>query len=707
MGGIKNKLDKLSNKTLFKVPLWLKGDVRRKSDRGIVSDTNPLGSRLPSFSQPSEMLTRNTPNTRKPNRWSLYASKTIGSLHLVTLTKYLSIACLSLALISTTGLNLYRTYSSSNIESNAIDSNSEVSTLANDSSSISLSFSNATGSCSDTSNPANVCMSIPDGGGIATGGHTVTIATSTKVDSYNLSLSSTTDSTSLVNDADSNATIPTISSSYPTSQELSNNSWGYSIGSTSSTQPTSYSGLKPVSNPDYLLDSTLSTPEKVNESINVIYGVMVKDPAALRAGNYALALQYTATATIPAPSIASVNPNSYELGSNNDSRITITGQNLDSAYKVYLEGPLDSTGSPSATSKQYDCTNLMGVVDGNYNYQLTCTIPTDQTNPDLEPGDYTIHVVTQGGEGAAGFSYIDPILTINFNNNEGEGSMSPLQIHQGNKQTLPKNTFIRNGYIFNGWNTSADGSGVAYMDGADYEAPLDSGGQTITLYAQWLKAVYMQDLTITECQENATNSPFTVVDKRDNNTYIIRYINGNCWMAQNLRVGSGLTLTSADSNVSTNYTIPFTTLANNSASVTEGQVQDSGNYEIGYWYNYCAATAGTICQTPTTQTASYDICPAGWTLPSYSVAVRLNGSREYAAAFAPVFGGSYGNGRFNADKTGSYAYAYWWTIDSRHDTARIPIVASANTTSGITYMASAMSYMPPLSSGYNIRCILK
>ena len=58
MGGIKNKLNnKLSNKTLFKVPLWLKGDVRRKSDRGIVSDTNPLGSRLPSFSQPSKMLT--------------------------------------------------------------------------------------------------------------------------------------------------------------------------------------------------------------------------------------------------------------------------------------------------------------------------------------------------------------------------------------------------------------------------------------------------------------------------------------------------------------------------------------------------------------------------------------------------------------------------------------------------------------------------
>ena len=239
MGGIKNKLDKLSNKTLFKVPLWLKGDVRRKSDRGIVSDTNPLGSRLPSFSQPSEMLTRNISNTRTSNWWSLYASKTIGSLRLVTLTKYLSIACLSLAILSTLILNLVSSYSSSKIESNAIDSNSEVSTLANDSSSISLSFSNATGSCSDTSNPANVCMSIPDNGGIATGGHTVTINAGNDIASYELKLSSKTEETALVNeDKGSNAAaIEPITKTYTSVKDLdefknvlldyvSDNTWG-------------------------------------------------------------------------------------------------------------------------------------------------------------------------------------------------------------------------------------------------------------------------------------------------------------------------------------------------------------------------------------------------------------------------------------------------------------------------------------------------
>ena len=39
-----------------------------------------LGSRLPSFSQPSEMPDGQISNTRKFNYWCLYASKTIDSL---------------------------------------------------------------------------------------------------------------------------------------------------------------------------------------------------------------------------------------------------------------------------------------------------------------------------------------------------------------------------------------------------------------------------------------------------------------------------------------------------------------------------------------------------------------------------------------------------------------------------------------------------
>ena len=251
MGGIKNKLNnKLSNKTLFKVPLWLQGDVRRKSDRGIVSDTNPLGSRLPSFSQPSEMLTRNISNTRKPNRWSLYASKTIGSLHLVTLTKYLSITCLALALISTISLNIIRTYFINNTRTNALEDSSlgsssattsqgSAATLANDPNPISISLSNATGSPDPTS--GNISITTPTGGGIATGSHTVTIHTSSLVSGYNVTLHSSGGDTDLApsdfGKGNNNLIEPAGGSTNPAHLDnpttLANNQWGVALpGST-------------------------------------------------------------------------------------------------------------------------------------------------------------------------------------------------------------------------------------------------------------------------------------------------------------------------------------------------------------------------------------------------------------------------------------------------------------------------------------------
>ena len=73
MGGIKNKLTKKLSKFL---PLDRKGGRRSLPDE--VSNNN--GSRLPSFSQPSEMPDGQISDTRKPSHLGLYASKTIGSL---------------------------------------------------------------------------------------------------------------------------------------------------------------------------------------------------------------------------------------------------------------------------------------------------------------------------------------------------------------------------------------------------------------------------------------------------------------------------------------------------------------------------------------------------------------------------------------------------------------------------------------------------
>ena len=71
--------------------------------------------------------------------------------------------------------------------------------------------------------------------------------------------------------------------------------------------------------------------------------------------------------------------------------------------------------------------------------------------------------------------------TITFDANGGEGSMEPQRFEVGVDTALNANTFTREGYKFNGWNTAADGSGATYADkGAILELTSD-----MKLYAQW------------------------------------------------------------------------------------------------------------------------------------------------------------------------------------------------------------------------------
>ena len=72
--------------------------------------------------------------------------------------------------------------------------------------------------------------------------------------------------------------------------------------------------------------------------------------------------------------------------------------------------------------------------------------------------------------------------TITFNANGGSGNMSDQIFEKEETKSLSYNTFGRNGYVFLGWNTKADGSGVYYSDGQSISPTED-----LTLYAQWKK----------------------------------------------------------------------------------------------------------------------------------------------------------------------------------------------------------------------------
>ena len=72
---------------------------------------------------------------------------------------------------------------------------------------------------------------------------------------------------------------------------------------------------------------------------------------------------------------------------------------------------------------------------------------------------------------------------VTFDANDGTNRYNTQRFADGVSGTLNANTFTRNGYAFNGWNTEPDGSGTSYADQAT--VTLTSG---LTLYAQWIVA---------------------------------------------------------------------------------------------------------------------------------------------------------------------------------------------------------------------------
>ena len=281
-------------------------------------------------------------------------------------------------------------------------------------------------------------------------------------------------------------------------------------------------------------------------------------------------------------------------------------------------------------------------------------------------------------------------LTINFDGNGSTGgSTASQQIAAGNTASLNANGFTRNGYAFTGWNTAADGSGTSYADGADYTVTPATGDISVTLYAQW-EAIptTMQDFTLAHCQQVAADGNYTLTDTRDTNSYTVRYINGACWMTQNLRLSSGRTLTSADSNVTRNWSFLTGSLTSGN-TYTEARSLISSNTSYGGYYNYCAASAGTVCNDTTAQDATQDICPKGWRLPTRT---EQNGIASYTSAFAPVYSGNYSSGSlYNTGSTG-----YWWSATAYSSTDQ----RSLNYGSGSLYTTLSNKRF-----GFSVRCI--
>ena len=183
----------------------------------------------------------------------------------------------------------------------------------------------------------------------------------------------------------------------------------------------------------------------------------------------------------------------------------------------------------------------------------------------------------------------------------------------------------------------------------------------------------------------------TLTDYRDGQIYSVAKIAGALWMTRNLAIGcsgtgstygsamSSKTLTSTYSNVETEWSTPTLSLdktdntTNCTTSSTDGcnsrtdaRMKCSSTY--GAWYNYAAASAGTIATDSTETVDTYNICPKGWTLPGYdtnSSAGSIQSVKSYRNDFSPVAGGYYSSGAI-----GNATNGYWWSTTAVNGTDR-------------------------------------
>ncbi len=310
--------------------------------------------------------------------------------------------------------------------------------------------------------------------------------------------------------------------------------------------------------------------------------------------------------------------------------------------------------------------------------------------------------------------------------------------------TIPTTTPTKAGYEFLGWSTdsTATAADANYAPGKSITLTQDS--PSLELHAvwntndwdgntvdDWNNLHYMQQMTKAACESTGTtgsgNYPSrTLVDARDQNTYTVTKLDDQkCWMTQNLQfdLSKANIITVDNTDVAERFITKNTWLTDGLASANssfEGeQTSDAAVWnngtgianadkwqpEYGYYYNWCAAGAGSCKDgmlAPGTIVSS--ICPKGWRMPAESDYTNLltaanigdNESGSVKIRSAPynfaysgtVTGSTLGNMGVN----GSY-----WTTTSSHGSARAHILYLTN--SRVVASVDERGY------GLPIRCI--
>ena len=263
--------------------------------------------------------------------------------------------------------------------------------------------------------------------------------------------------------------------------------------------------------------------------------------------------------------------------------------------------------------------------------------------------------------------------------------------------------------------TKSSGSGYVHRVYISGTSTVNPNGADSPVYGEMVRCVankYLQDIDTSVC----SSTPSIVYDKRDGERYMIKRLgDGNCWMLDNLRLGSdtsSITLTAQDTNMdpATTFTLPASATSVedyyepriNAANKNDGQPRINGKqYEkVGVFYNFCAASAGSVCTLEASdRDTMYDICPKGWRLPKKNEFSELRSVYEnydpyVLNALYSSLQGYYTNQHVNPTYVG-----YYWASTAAGDAyARYTMNFSSSSFGVFSYRND---------TGYSVRCLQK
>ena len=105
------------------------------------------------------------------------------------------------------------------------------------------------------------------------------------------------------------------------------------------------------------------------------------------------------------------------------------------------------------------------------------------TNPDIGEKIYSTTKVTANVTYYA--QWITNTYTINYDANGGSGTTDSQLVEYNNTFQIKDNSFTKENYIFEKWNTNKDGSGTSYYEKQQVNNLTTENNKTITLYAIW------------------------------------------------------------------------------------------------------------------------------------------------------------------------------------------------------------------------------